>query len=76
MRRDPGTSGEVVTTADRCIDSPIPNCARPLLLGTESGYRWLYLFDGPVEVDGYSWYLAATEMNTETHASVDPTGVG
>ena len=76
MRHDPGVNGEPVTTADACIDNPDPNCLRPLLLGTERGYRWLYLFDGPVEVDGYAWYLAATEMNTETHASTHPEGVG
>jgi hypothetical protein len=76
MRRDPGTDGEVIKTADGCIDNPDPNCARPLLLGAESGYRWLYLFDGPVEADGYTWYLAATEMNTEAHASTYPEGVG
>jgi hypothetical protein len=76
MRRDPGLSGEVVVTFDSCIDNPDPDCGRPLLLGTESGFRWVYLFDGPVEADGYTWYLAATEMNTETHASAYPQGVG
>ena len=76
IRQDPGTDGEPLVNADFCIDNPDPDCARPFMLGTDSGYVWLYVFDGPVEADGYAWYLAATEMNTEERASTYPEAVG
>jgi len=61
IRQEPGLTGEPLMNHDSCIDNPDPNCARPILIGTESSYVDLYLVDGPVEVDGYEWYLAATE---------------
>jgi hypothetical protein len=76
IRVDPGTDGEPITSADACIDNPDPNCVQPFMLGTVTGYVQLYLFDGPVEADGYAWYLAATEMHTPERASVYPEAVG
>lgn len=76
MRREPGLTGEPLMNHDNCIDNPDPNCAQPFAIGTESGYVELYVFDGPIEVDGFEWYLAATEMHTETTGSIYPKGVG
>jgi hypothetical protein len=76
MRQDPGLNGEVVMTGEFCIDNPDPDCERPFLIGTENGYVELYLVDGPVEADGYAWYLAATEMHTEERSSLYPEAVG
>lgn len=61
IRKEPGLTGEPVTDAISCIDNPDPNCARPILIGIETGYVDLYLVDGPIAVDGYEWYLAATD---------------
>lgn len=52
------------------------SCEQPFMLGTVSGFKWVYLFDGPVNADGHEWYLAATEMNTEEHASTYPEAIG
>ena len=76
MRQEPGLTGEPLMNHDTCIDNPDPNCARPFLIGTESGFLELYVYDGPVEADGYEWYLAATEMHTEVRASMFPDAVG
>lgn len=56
MRRQPGLKGDLVTAF--CYDSPSP-CA-PLQLGGNAPYSELYLLDGPVQADGYAWYLGAT----------------
>ena len=77
MRQEPGLTSEPVMDTDSCMgDNPNPNCALPFVVGTESGFVELYVFDGPVETDGYEWYLAATEMHTETRGSTYPDGVG
>jgi hypothetical protein len=76
IRQEPGLTGEPLVNGNFCIDSPDPNCARPFVLGTASGYVELYVFDGPVTEEGYVWYLVATEMNTETHGSAFPEAVG
>jgi hypothetical protein len=61
VRQEPGLTGEPLMDHMSCIDNPDPNCARPVLIGTESGLVDLYLLDGPVEADGYVWYLASTD---------------
>jgi hypothetical protein len=75
MREEPGLHGAPLIDRSACIDNPNP-CERPFTLGNEWGYLWAYLVDGPISADGYDWYLAATEMNTEHRASVYPTAVG
>jgi len=45
-------------------------------LGTERGFRWVYLIEGPVVADSYEWYLAATEMDTAERASTFPDAIG
>ncbi len=61
VRQAPGLSGEPLLDSYSCIDNPYPNCGRPILVGTETPNVDLYLVDGPVEVEGYVWYLVATE---------------
>jgi hypothetical protein len=75
IREEPGLDGKPLVDRSACIDNPNP-CERPFTLGTTYGYLWAYLFDGPITADGYDWYLAATEMNTEHHASIWPNAVG
>lgn len=75
VRQEPGVDAEPVIDRSTCIDNPNP-CERPFTLGRDRGYLWGYVFDGPVSVDGYAWYLLATEMNTEHQASVWPEAVG
>ena len=75
IREEPGLDGELLIDASQCIDVPSP-CEPPFVLGTESGFRWVYLFDGPISADGYDWYLAATEMNTAERSSTYPEAIG
>ncbi len=56
MRTEPGRQSAFVTHV--CFDTPYP-CPN-LLLGPDTDYQSVYLMDGPVEADGYDWYLAAT----------------
>ena len=62
-------NGEPLIDHSNCIDNPNP-CGMPFTIGSERGYRWVYLLEGPVVADSYEWYLAATEMNTA--ANRDP----
>jgi hypothetical protein len=75
VRQEPGLDGEPVVDTSTCIDNPDP-CERPFTLGADRGYLWAYVFDGPVEADGYAWYLLATEMNQPDRASTYPEAVG
>jgi hypothetical protein len=75
VREEPSLTGEPVIDRSTCIDNPNP-CERPFTIGTDRGFLWVYLLDGPVSADGHDWYLAATEMNTEQHASTFPEAVG
>jgi hypothetical protein len=75
VRQEPGLDGEPVIDRSTCIDNPNP-CERPFTMGNDRGYLWGYVFDGPISADGYAWYLIATEMNTEHHASTYPESVG
>lgn len=75
VRQEPGVDAEPVIDRSTCIDNPNP-CERPFTLGRDRGYLWGYVFDGPVNADGYAWYLLATEMNTEHQASMWPEAVG
>lgn len=61
IRSEPGVAADPMVDGTMCIDNPDPNCARPILLGTESDIGDVYLLEGPVEADGYDWYLVATE---------------
>jgi hypothetical protein len=56
MRTGPSLDAAVLTLA--IADCP-PPCV-PLQVGQETEYPELYLLDGPVQADGYAWYLAAT----------------
>lgn len=61
IRSDPGLAADPIVDGMMCIDNPDPDCARPILLGAESRYSDVYLFDGPIRADGHDWYLAAVE---------------
>jgi len=56
MRLEPGLDADVVR--EFIADCP-PPCF-PLQVGSDTRYSELYLLDGPVQADGYAWYLAAT----------------
>lgn len=56
VRAEPSLSAPILREA--IADCP-PPCA-PLLVGQATRYPELYLLDGPVQADGYDWYLAAT----------------
>jgi hypothetical protein len=56
MRVEPSINADLIRLA--VADCPSP-CA-PLQVGQQTQYPELYLLDGPVEADGYAWYLAAT----------------
>lgn len=56
VRVGPSTGAAVMTLA--IADCPDP-CA-PLQVGQGTPYPELYLLDGPVQADGFDWYLAAT----------------
>jgi hypothetical protein len=55
MRLEPGLDGDLV----RAFYADCPTPCPPLQLGGDT-YSELYLLDGPVQADGYAWYLAAT----------------
>lgn len=75
VRQEPRLDAEPVIDRSTCIDNPNP-CELPFTLGTDRGWLWAYVFDGPVSADGYEWYLAATEMNTPQRGSTYPEAVG
>lgn len=75
IREEPGVNGEPLIDHSNCIDNPNP-CGMPFTIGSERGYRWVYLLEGPVVADSYEWYLAATEMNTAAHSSTHPEAIG
>ena len=56
VRVAPSIDARVITLA--IADCPDP-CA-PLQVGQGTPYPELYLLDGPVQADGFDWYLAAT----------------
>jgi hypothetical protein len=68
MRDEPSIHGAVITEA--IADCPAP--CTPLQVGQATPYPELYLLDGPVQADGYAWYLAATT----TEDSISPEYIG
>lgn len=63
MRLEPSLDADVVRAFYADCLTPCP----PLQLGSDT-YSELYLLDGPVQADGYAWYLAATTSEMATYA--------
>lgn len=55
VRTEPGRQSDFVIQP--CTGDGGP--CRNLLIGPDTGYTTLYLMDGPVQADGYEWFLAA-----------------
>lgn len=64
MREEPGLDAQLVRELIADCQEPCP----PLRLGEGTLYLELYLLDGPVEADGYAWYLAATVTESAHYA--------
>lgn len=57
VRTEPGRQSAFVIQPCTGHGGPCPN----LLLGPNTEYQSVYLIDGPVQADGYEWYLAAVD---------------
>jgi hypothetical protein len=57
VRTEPGRQSAFVIQPCTGDGGPCSN----LLLGPNTEYQSVYLIDGPVEADGYEWYLAAVD---------------
>ena len=55
VRTEPGRQSDFVIQPCTGDGGPCPN----LLLGPNTQFTSVYLIDGPVQADGYEWYLAA-----------------
>lgn len=61
MRLEPSLAADLVP-------APCPDTCGYVQVGTDTPYPELYLLDGPVQADGYAWYLAATVTETSLFA--------
>lgn len=52
------------------VPAPCPDTCGDVQVGTDTPYAELYLLDGPVQADGYAWYLAAAVTETSLYAEV------
>lgn len=73
VRTEPGRQSDFVIQPCTGHGGPCPN----LLLGPNTEYTSVYLMDGPVQADGYEWFLAAVsspEASYPWFAGWIPTG--
>lgn len=67
-----GPSIDAPQVVEHLADAPAPS---EVLIGRTNGREQVYIADGPVEADGFTWYQVGV-MNTEHEQSVGPLFVG
>lgn len=62
VREAPGLSADVVEMP--CIGCPVASGGIPMVIGRDGlpQLTSVYLLDGPVQADGYAWYLVAEDL--------------